>query len=280
MPFLELFDETLDINATENYELSLQVSPSEISFSILDTLRNKFVMLRSYEPGEESRFQPSQIEAIISMDDFLTRQFKKRNILVTSPKATLIPGNLYDESRKNECFRFNHVLKEREVVLSNRVVNPELYIVFSVPEEYVCILDQAFRGSEILHHLKPLFYSTDNPRKPASDFVIHIHFEDEYLNLVILDQISIKFCNTFNYKTITDVQYFVLYVMRRLNIRNDEMIQISGRGPGRDDIIRGFSGYFSNVRFAEPSGNYTLSYVFNEVELSRYNNIFSIVSCV
>jgi hypothetical protein len=65
MPFLELFDETLDINATENYELSVQISPYEVSFCILDTLRNKFVMLRSYEPGNEGPYHVSQIEAII-----------------------------------------------------------------------------------------------------------------------------------------------------------------------------------------------------------------------
>ena len=36
MPFLELFDETLDINSTENYELSVQVSPDGLSFCLLD----------------------------------------------------------------------------------------------------------------------------------------------------------------------------------------------------------------------------------------------------
>jgi hypothetical protein len=280
MPFLELFDETLDINATENYELSVQVSPFEVSFTILDTLRNKFVMLRSYEPGEESRYQPSQIEAIIRMDDFLTRQFKKRNILATSSKVTLIPGTLYDESKKKDCFRFNHLINERDIVISNKVDNPDLYIVFSIPDEYVGILNSSFRGNEIIHQLKPLFYNIYNVRKPVADLIIHVHLEDEYLNLIISDQSNIKFCNSFNYQSLTEIQYYVLYVFRRMNIRFDELIQISGRGQKRDEITRGFSGYFSNMRFAEPTGNYTLSYVFNEVELYRYLNIFSIVSCV
>ncbi len=56
MPFLELFDETLDINSTENYELSVQVSTDNLSFCILDTLRNKFVLLRSYESVGNSKY--------------------------------------------------------------------------------------------------------------------------------------------------------------------------------------------------------------------------------
>ena len=41
MPFFELFDETLDINSTENYELSLEISPQGLTFSLLDSIRNK-----------------------------------------------------------------------------------------------------------------------------------------------------------------------------------------------------------------------------------------------
>ena len=56
MPFLELFDETLDINSTENYELSVQVSPEGLSFCILDSIRNKFVLIRSFEAEENKYF--------------------------------------------------------------------------------------------------------------------------------------------------------------------------------------------------------------------------------
>jgi hypothetical protein len=49
MPFQEIFDETIDINSTEKYELAIQVSPSNIAFCILDTIQNKYILLRSFE---------------------------------------------------------------------------------------------------------------------------------------------------------------------------------------------------------------------------------------
>ena len=35
MPFLELFDETLDINSTENYELSVEIGNRAVSFCVM-----------------------------------------------------------------------------------------------------------------------------------------------------------------------------------------------------------------------------------------------------
>ena len=71
MPFLELFDETLDINSTENYELSIQISPDGFSFCLLDIIRNKFVLIRAFEPVENKQFNSQKLNEILSQDDFL-----------------------------------------------------------------------------------------------------------------------------------------------------------------------------------------------------------------
>ena len=121
MPFLELYDETLDINSTENYELSVQVSSDDISFCILDTLRNKFVMLRSYEPEDNSRFDPYRLNEIIRKDDFLTRRFRKTNIITPTSRSTLVPGPLFEDSRKEEYLDFNQKKNDRERVMISKI---------------------------------------------------------------------------------------------------------------------------------------------------------------
>src|SRR5450759_1615047 len=98
MPFLELFDETLDINSTDNYELSVQVSPNGFAFCLLDTLRNKFVLIRAFEPEENKYFIADKINELISKDDFLTKRYKKVNIVMPSPKFTIVPAPLFDLS--------------------------------------------------------------------------------------------------------------------------------------------------------------------------------------
>jgi hypothetical protein len=279
MPFLELFDETLDINSTENYELSVQVSSDDLSFCILDTLRNKFVLLRSYDPEENLRFDPARLADIINKDDFLTRKYRKVSVITPSPKSTLVPGPLFDDSKKKEYFTFNQIPSEGEIIVTNKLRDPDIFIIFSLPEGIAYILNSAFPGITFMHQLKPLFQYTNLNRSSIGSNNIHVHLEKEYLNMIIFDQSALKFCNTFRYKTVSDIQYYVLYVLKRLNISNEEIICFSGRIIKEKEILSSFSNYLRTIRFAVPEGNYTFSYVFNETELHKFLTIFSAVSC-
>jgi len=279
MPFLELFDETLDINATENYNLSVQVSNDDLSFCILDTLRNKFVLLRSYEPEDNSRFDPYRLNEIIKKDDFLTRPFRKTSLITPTSKSTLVPAPLFDDSKKEEFLAFNQIPSDRERILTSRLPDQDTVVVFSLPEGSVDILASAFPGGTLSHQLKPLFHYINYNRRSVGSNNVHVHIERDYLNMIIFDQNMLKFCNTFHYSTISDVEYYVLYVLKRMNIRHEEPVFFSGRTIKQEEILHAFSKYLRNIRFALPAGIYTFSYVLNEVELNKYLIIFSATNC-
>lgn len=278
MPFLELYDETLDINSTENYELSVQISSDDISFCILDTLRNKFVMLRSYEPEDNSRFDPYRLNEIIRKDDFLPRKFRKTNIITPTQRSTLVPGPLFEDSRKEDYLDFNQKKADRERVMISKIKNSDIYAIFSLQEGFADLLKGLFPEGNIMHSLKPLFqYVHFNRRSTGNN--IHIHFEKDYLDTVIFDPNELKFCNTFNFKSMSDIEYFVLYVLKKMNVRQDETIYLSGRTQEKEELRHAFSKYLTDVRFALPQGNYTFSYVLSEAELHRFLLLFSAVNC-
>jgi hypothetical protein len=279
MPFLELFDETLDINATENYELSVQVSVDELSFCILDTLRNKFVLLRSYEPEDNSRFDPYRLNEIIRKDDFLTRRYKKTCLITPTSKSTLIPSPLFDDSKKGDYLAFNQITTEGGRVLTNILRDPDVVIIYSLPDGIADILNANFPGGSLIHQLKPLFHYIKTDRRSVGSNYVHVHFEGDYLNMVIFDQNTLKFSNTFQYKTISDIEYYVLYVLRRINFSQNDVVYFSGRVIKQEEVLHAFSNYLKNIRFALPAGNYTYSYVFNETELSKFLILFSAASC-
>lgn len=278
MPYLELFDETLDINATENYELAVQVSKDDVSFCILDTLRNKFVMLRSYEPGGDESYKPAQIEAIVKMDDFLTRTFRKINVITTSAKSTLVPAELYEDSRKKDYFSVNQTIEDNELVLVNKINYPESYLIFSLENDFHDSVDASFPGSQLIHHLKPLI-DRANTGKGAGTGNMFVHIERYFINIVVFDQNNLKFCNTFPCRMVSDIQYYVLYIHKRLNMDPGEIVYFSGRMSSREDITRAFSKYLPSIRFTGLAGNHILSYVLGETEIHRFINIFNAVNC-
>lgn len=279
MPVLELFDETLDINSTENYELSVQVCSDDISFCILDTLRNKFVLFRSYEPEDNSRFDPYRMSEIIKKDDFLTRQYKRVNVLTPSPKSTTVPASLFEESRKVDYFNFNQIPVDGETIRTNILHDPDLYVLYSLAEGVLNVVSTVFPGSSLMHQLKPLFQHIVFGKRTFILNNIHVHLEAGYMNMIIFDQSSLIFCNTFHYKTISDIQYYVMYVLRRMKIRQEETVYFSGKGINEEEVMHGLSSYLSSIRFALPSGNFTFSYVINESVQNKYLVLFNTVNC-
>ena len=279
MPFLELFDETLDINSTDNYELSVQASPEGMSFCILDTIRNKYVLLRSFEAEENNYLNAAKIEEVISQDDFLTKKYKKVNIVMPSRKFTLVPAQLFDPGKKDEYFSFNHVPDDGNIILSNRTTDPDTFIVFAVLKTFYETVTGRFPGVLPFHHTKPLLNHASHSRKSGNGDYIHLHVEKEFFNLLIFRQNVLKFCNSFNYRNINDILYYVLNTFRNLEIKQEETVWLSGQTEKYDDLSAVFSMYVRNLKFSEPSGNFTFSYVFNDTVLHRYLNLFTVVNC-
>jgi hypothetical protein len=279
MPFLELFDETLDINSTENYELSVQAGYDGFSFCLLDTIRNKFVLIRVFEPEENKSFNADRIDEIVKKDDFLTRHYKKVRIVTPSLKATLIPAPLFDPGKKDVYFTFNHIKEDQDIVLANKIIDPDAFLIFALSKPVSDLLNTYYPGVHPFHHLKPLLNHISHKRKSVHDNYIHIHVERELFNLIIFGHNKLRFCNTFNYRNITDILYFVINAFKNLDIKQEDTIYLSGLTEKHDDLSSNLSIYVRNIKFAETSGNFSFSYVFDELSLHRYINLFSVTNC-
>ena len=279
MPFLELFDETLDINSSETYELSVQMSSEGLAFSILDTIRSKFVLLRSSEPGDNKYFTIERIREIIGQDDFLSKKYKKIHVVLSSPKFTLIPAPLFDPGKKEVYFDLNHCRDENEIVLSNKILEPDAYIVFSVPKAIYGLSAQYWPDIHPFHHVKPLFNQASHRSRSIDGHYIHVHVEKEFINMLVYDHNRLKFSNSFNYRNISDILYFVFNVLKGFKLENEETIHLSGLTEKYDDLFSNFALYIRHIKFAEPAGKFTFSYVFNDTGLHRFINLFSVTNC-
>ena len=279
MPFLELFDETLDLNSTENYELAIQLSSGGISFCILDSIRNKFVLIRTFEPEVNKYFNYEKLKDLFIKDDFITKRYKKVSIITPTPRFTLVPAPLYDPARKDEYFVFNHPMEEESIIIANKFYDPDVFIIFSLTRSFNDLISDLFPGVHPMHHIKALFEHISRSRKSVNGNYIHVHVERDYFNLIVFNNNLLKFCNTYNYRNISDILYFVLNVFKKLDIKQEETIFFSGLTEKYDDLSSNFAIYVRNLKFSEPMGNFTFSYVFNDMELHRYLNLFTSVNC-
>lgn len=279
MPFLELFDETLDINSTENYDLSVQISTSGLAFCILDTIRNKYILIRSAEPDDNKMLTADAIREMITRDDFLVRRFRKVNIVLPTQKFTLVPSPLFDPGKKDDYFTYNHTVTANDIIAANRLTDPDAYTIFAVNRELYEIPMHFWPAAFPFHHTKPLLNLLSHQSKSVQGHYVHVHLEKEFFNLLVYDKGLLRFSNTFTFRNISDILYYVLNTFKTMDISHSEHLHFSGLTSRHDDLWSGFSMYLKNLEFVNPSGNFTFSYVFNEVELHRYINLFSVASC-
>ena len=92
-------DETFDLNQTKNYHISIQAGLNGYSFSILDPVRSKYILLRhfAFRGTMTTSLLEDKIVDIQNTDEFLTKEYKSVLFSYQSPKYTLIPGPLFNK---------------------------------------------------------------------------------------------------------------------------------------------------------------------------------------
>mgnify|MGYP003868833357 CR=1 FL=1 len=279
MPLKDIFDETLDINSTADYILILQVGYEELTFTILDAVRNKYVFLRSYTPDEKSRYSPDEIAEIIEKDDFLLKKYKKSIILTTSGLFTMVPASLYDPGKKDIYFELNHGKIENHTVLNNMIPEADSCLLYGISTPLYEIIKNHFPSAILYHQLKPLFCYMDKEMRKLSGPYMHINVENESFSISLFSNYSLLYLNSFQYRNCQDIVYYILNIIRSYGAANIQSIHLSGNTDRFDELTSLLSLYLKSVLFAEPSGNFSFSYIFNDTGLHRMLSLFSAVNC-
>lgn len=276
---LELIDETLDINATDNYDLALELSEEGISIAVLDLLRGKYVMLRHYPREETSGGTNRSFAELIDSDDFLRRRYRKTFIITPALNATLIPAPVYEPRLREDYFSFNCGQYEGEEIYSNILQYPEAVILFSPGQEVTDSILSRWRDVTPWHHTKPLLSHVANACRGTDDCYVHIHYEKEFVTVVTAEKRNLSFCNSFAISSPQDGAYFLFSVLDRKGIRHDETIHVSGKIDPYGEAHIALLNFSPGVRFASPIIRQSFSYVMNEVQLHRWLNLFTAASC-
>ncbi len=276
---LELLDETLDINSTENYDLTLELSEEGVSIVLLDLLRGKYVLLRHYPVQKPTDDLHQTMSDVVESDDFLRRRYRKVFIITPCLQYTLVPAPVYDPALKDAYFRFNHTAQEKAPVLSNTLPFPGAIVIFSPDSEAMEVINSKWRDVNPWHHTKPLLHHVFSASRSSDERYVHLHFEKSFVTVVIVEKKNLVFCNSFPCTALADAGYFLFSVLEKRSVGKDETIHISGMLEPYSEGHLSILNFAENVRFSAPLIRKSFSYVMNEVHLHRWLNLFTASSC-
>lgn len=275
-------DETLDLNRAHAYRLSIQVSLDGFSFSILDLVRGKFVVLKHYDLSQQKGYdqKADKLRQILSSDKHLHPSFKQSVALVVTRKSTLIPETYFQEKDLKSYLSFNHDLDELDEIHFNHLEEIRAYNVFTIPNPISNTLLEHFGNIPYYHHGQPfLQYQLDNA-SPAKKTAALSIFE-QFIDIGVFSGNNLLFYNTFQWSTHEDILYYLLYVYKQLNLDvNSNELQISGSTRDQKNLKKLIDQYIKKSHLQRPPNDYTYSYTFKNQQAQHFTNLFRLNLCV
>ena len=249
--------ESFDLEKTNEYILSIQISLDGFSFSVFSSRENKIICfkLTPLKISSENLILPHFSEWI-NNEEIIRKKYKQIILLYFTIEFSLIPENLYSSQLVKEAT--NHLIAENEhkqveiTTLEESGIPAKL--VFYIPEKLKLILNQNFPSATLIHPVQLLVKENQKGNKRNRSVLL---YHKKSFILVVSREENILFANGFNIEHINDLVYFVLNVLMQLNLNLKETdFYISDaltKTPELLDILR---PYIPEISYLPPSNSF------------------------
>lgn len=274
-------DETLDLNLTLSYKLSIQVNLSGLSFCILDPVRNKFIALshKNFEKDLLLDDLQSTIENYIDSNEFLSKEYKSVKIIWQSLKSTLIPVNYFDDKNLKKYFELNHKMDDLDEIHYRKLKYSDVHSVFAVPNQIAGILSRKYKAAQFYNQQIPLI-DTILFKHHSESKKVFVNINDDFIDIAISQKGKLLFYNAFNYKSDNDILYFIvnIYEQQALNTEHTELV-ISGIKDKKSEFYAMLKEFIAFVKFEKNPDEFTYSYTFSKIPEHTFTNLFNLQLC-
>jgi hypothetical protein len=277
-------DETFDLNQTGNYNISIQAGLDGYSFSVLDPVRNKYILLKHFIFPENLDIETleDKIQEINSNDEFLSREYKTARFSYQSPKYTIIPGPLFNKQNLRSYFEFNHHLEDLDEIHYNKLSNTDAYNLFIIPSRLACLAKRAFSNVKYFHQVTP-FIENGLMQHGGKTFrrAVLVNIYGKFADVIVVQGEKLLLSNTFPWKNEQDLVYFILYVYEQLKLGGEEVpLVISGSIKKKSPAYELLKVYIKKVGFESRNDSFQYSYTLNDIDPHWFTNLFNLKLCV
>lgn len=270
--------DTFNPTKTSTYHLSLQMGIYGYAYTISDTIRKQFVALKKVtfdEPLNSDTFS-LKIKEILKTDVLLNKNYKSVGFLYISRKSLLIPDSYFDRTQLKEYLKFHFHVHEFEEIQYNYIPKAKAYDVYFIPSIITTLLVNKFPQIEFFHQVNPFLSDLlTSSNLPSSFLAIDLYVS--FAQVVYIENGELKFCNSFEFTSQTDMLYRVLQVAESFQLnRNHIHVNISGHITAEMEGYKLLDKYFANIHFLEYNQNKDYIYPFDKIDSHLFLNLLNL----
>lgn len=226
----------------ENYTLSISIRRD--GFSYLITYKDEIKAYSYVTVSEENRI--SEFRNFLNQD-ILQTEFDAVFVIIVTPRFTLVPKKLYDDSMLDEYSALNFEHNEKESVISYESVNSNMVVLFPIETEVWAKCRSVFKDQFLVEYVPQVAPMIESVAKSKSE-KLYVSVESDFATIIYKRDRDFQLCNSFEFKNVNDFLYYILNAVKQLNLNPLRLqIELSGKISQKSSYFTALQMFVKNV---------------------------------
>ena len=264
MQQLSLIDETFNSLNSEHYKLTIQILPDGYSYTMLDSVRKKYVLLKHYQINKSENSLIDLI-SVINKDDLLKLKFDSSRAFVFTKEATIFPNSFLQKDKTSHYtnFNFGESKNSEDFVCKSSF---DSNIAFSIPNSIKEVLSSLNCAIFYPHAITVLFEAQKDCLQKDNLSGVYLALLNNNAQIVVIKDSKLQLFNTFHFQTDEDLCYFIVYLFDLFQFDKENIpVIISGITQKNDTRIIKIEQFIKKIQYSKSSSQFIYSYRFNEI---------------
>jgi hypothetical protein len=277
---LNLTDETFDVNQSSNYFLLMQSSLSGFSYSVIDSVRNKCILLKHFDTINSDWFgYRNFLNTVIEGDPNLKLSYKGVSHILVAKDFTVVPDTFISPGEDNLSLYFPGTDSQTNSFMATASKASKAVVVCPYPKVLAELLQKYFPGARLTHLCLPLISNLINESARTLRHVFYMIINDGFITIGVAHSSRLDFINTFKAQTFEDILYYLVTVLDKFKVTPDVAEVYVQNSTFTPDIMTKLQSNIGKVRNLKASQNMVYSYIITEDLLERYANMLNLYHC-
>lgn len=250
-------------NIAKESILSIQFALDGLSFAIR---HNDAILRTEHHKLNGQKVDSETVEKILGSSPALSLPYGEVRIIVDNDRICWVPAEFFDRSQAKSYFKTNSIVKgsEDKTVVCRNV--PDMVGLTLIPKDIYRFFKERYEKVTYSHPLAlNLLHWTNHPG-------IVLNFTESFVHVTVRYQDCLLFADTFPYRTIADVFYY-LHVINKDIAKENSSIVVAGVMAQKK--AKELSEYYKSVEHEEKSVT-TLPNANNHTDAGSLINIIGI----
>ena len=257
---------------TENFHLSIEVSPTNLKYTLLNTENLEYLLFKSVEVG-------NNLLTAIGSEEILKQTFFSTSMCYSNFPTTIVPNELYSEINKERYLQF--VSDKKGTIKTDKIHQNNATTIYSVKENIVHLMNQIQSGVIEKNSSTIIIEQLIKQYKNLTEKTAFLFINRKNIELIILKKGELILHNYFDVNNSIDVLYYTLFGFNQLKMNPEESnLYLFGNIEKGDENYILIYDYIRNIKFGSLSNFLSLNEELKRVSQHQNFSLFSQILCV